>query len=77
VLDPRRAKTPPAHTEIMRLIGLSMLTKGNFTPASGVLWAISAPMTEAIVDKTVADFNQTLDDMMDPMRSAAPELITG
>ncbi len=77
VLDPRRAETPPAHTELMRLIGLSMLNKGNFTPASGVLWAISAPMTEAVIDKTVADFNQTLDCMMDPIRSAAPELIAG
>ncbi len=75
--DPRRAETPPAHKELMRLIGLSMLNKGNFTPAAGVLWAISAPMTEAIVDKTLADFNQTLDSMMEPMKSAAPELIAG
>ena len=73
--DPRRSKTPPAHTEIMRLIGLSMLNKGNFTPAAGVLWAISSPMTEAVVDKTLDDINQTLDDMMGPIKSAAPELI--
>jgi glutamate-1-semialdehyde 2,1-aminomutase len=75
--DPRRANTPPAHTELMRLIGLSMLNKGNFTPAAGVLWAISSPMTEAEVDKTLDDLNQTLEYMMEPMRSAAPELIAG
>jgi glutamate-1-semialdehyde 2,1-aminomutase len=75
--DPRRAGTPPAHTELMRLIGLSMLNKGYFTPAAGVLWAISSPMTEAVIDKTLDDFNQTLEYMMEPMRSAAPELIVG
>ena len=75
--DPRRAETSPAHTELMRLIGLSMLNKGNFTPAAGVLWAVSAPMTEADIDKTLDDFNQTLEYMMEPMRSAAPELIAG
>jgi len=75
--DPRRANTPPAHTELMRLIGLSMLNKGNFTPAAGVLWAISSPMTEADIDKTLGDFNQVLENIMEPMRSAAPELIAG
>ena len=75
--DPRRANTPPAHTELMRLIGLSMLNKDNFTPAAGVLWSISSPMTETDIDKTLDDFNETLEDIMDPMRSAAPELIAG
>ncbi|GAB4352756.1 MAG: aspartate aminotransferase family protein [Candidatus Abyssubacteria bacterium] len=75
--DPRRALTPPAQKEIMRLLGLAMLNKGNFTPANGTLWALSAPMTEAIIDKTLEDFNQTLDDLLDVMKSAAPELIAG
>ena len=75
--DPRRAGTPPAHTELMRLIGLSMLNKGYFTPAAGVLWAISSPMTEAVIDKTLNDFNQTIENLMEPMKSSAPELIAG
>ena len=75
--DPRRAETPPAHTELMRLIGLSMLNKGNFTPAAGVLWSISSPMTEADIDKTLNDFNKTLDTLMEPMKAAVPELIAG
>jgi NifU-like protein involved in Fe-S cluster formation len=34
-------------------------------------------MTEAVIGKTLDDFNQTLENMMEPMRSAAPELIAG
>jgi hypothetical protein len=61
----------------MRLFGLSLLNKGNFTPASGMFWTISAPMTEAEIDATVAEFSQTLDELMPLIQAAAPELLSG
>ncbi len=76
-MDPRRAELPPAQKEISRLLGLSLLVKGNFTPATGALWSISAPMTDAHIDKTVDDLNRTLDYLLNPIQFAAPELITG
>jgi len=74
-LDPRRAKVSPVVCEVMRLLGLSMLIKGHFTPANGVSWAITAPMTEVEIDNTVVDFARTLDEIMPLLEVAAPELI--
>jgi len=76
-MDPRRAESPPAQKEISRLLGLSLLVKGNFTPATGALWSISAPMTRTHIKKTVDDLNGTLDYLMESVKSAAPELIVG
>ena len=75
VVDPRRAPAPPTHQEIMRLFGLSLLNKKMFTPASGAMWALSAPMTEREIEQTVAAITETLAEVKPVIKEVAPELM--
>lgn len=75
VLDPRRAKVSAEQQEVSRLLGLSLLNKGNFTPASGSLFCLSSPMTENEINKTVLDFNTALNELRPLMAEMVPQLL--
>lgn len=74
-VDPRRAAAPPTHREIMRLFGLSLLNKKMFTPASGAMWALSAPMTEREIEQAVTAITETLAEVKPVIKEVAPELM--
>jgi len=75
VVDTRRAPAPPLHREIMRIFGLSLLNKKMFTPASGAMWALSAPMAEREIEQTVTAITETLAEMKPVIREVVPELM--
>jgi glutamate-1-semialdehyde 2,1-aminomutase len=74
-LDPRRHQSPPAEAEVKRLFGLSLLNKGMFTPADGLIWAVSAPMREAEVDCAVAALRETLAEFKPLFEASTPKLL--
>jgi glutamate-1-semialdehyde 2,1-aminomutase len=66
-----------ATSEVKRLFGLELLNRGLFTPADGFIWAISAPMTEAEIDRAVTTLGEALAELRPLIEGAAPDLLVG
>jgi glutamate-1-semialdehyde aminotransferase len=64
-----------ATSEVKRLFGLELLNRGLFTPADAFIWAISAPMTDAEIDRAVATLRETLVELRPLIEGAAPGLL--
>lgn len=60
--------------QLPQLAHLEMMNRGVYSAARG-LYSISTPMTEAVIDETVAKFAETLEVLRPCIASAAPQLL--
>jgi glutamate-1-semialdehyde 2,1-aminomutase len=63
-------------TEVIRLLHLEMLNRGIFAPRRGQ-YAISTPMNEKNIDKTLGEFKSTLEFLKPYIAEKLPNLVAG